>query len=68
MNTDILKEIIELMTTNKLSRVKFGDIEVVKDLHEIQPTKQTTNKIKSFEELDEDDQLFNPLGDLNGRK
>lgn len=66
MSIEELKQIIDLMKSNKLSRVKFGDIEVVKDIHEVKNKPNNKKAFKTFEELDEDDQLFNPLGDLNG--
>ena len=57
------------MTKNKLYSVKFGDIEVIKTLHDIKSGKTEKHlPMKAFDELTEDDQLFDPLKDISNGK
>ena len=67
-NLTDLEKIIELMTKNTLQSVKFGDIEVVKNLHTVKTKPEKHLPMKAFDDLSEDDQLFDPLKDITDGK
>ena len=67
-NLTDLEKIIELMTKNMLQSVKFGDIEVVKNLHTVKGKPEKHLPMKSFDDLTEDEQLFNPTAGISDGK